>query len=224
MAAAPPGPENELQEKGGVATQIRDEKPEDAAAIRAVVEAAFPQPAEADLVDQLRADGDSVISLVAVDDGKVVGHIVFSKLTAPFRALGLAPVSVLPDRQNAGIGSRLIQAGLDRAVQDGWQGAFVLGEPEYYCRFGFEGVRQGLCLALCRPILHGAGAEPRTSRDRGRGRTRAGLCGFRIELGGKAETVCPSFEATRPRCLSEGCPGGPVRASDKEDVSWGMIA
>jgi putative acetyltransferase len=138
MAAAAPGPEDELQEKGGVATHIRDEKPGDAAAVRAVVEAAFPQPTEADLVDQLRADGDSVISLVAVDDGKVVGQIVLSKLTAPFRALALAPVSVLPDRQNAGIGSRLIQAGLDRAVQDGWQGAFVLGEPEYYSRFGFD--------------------------------------------------------------------------------------
>lgn len=102
-----------------------------------MVVAAFPEPAEADLVDRLRADGDSVISLVAVDDGQVVGHILFSKLSAPFRALGLAPVSVLPDRQNAGIGSRLIRAGLERAAQDGWRGVFVLGEPEYYGRFGF---------------------------------------------------------------------------------------
>jgi putative acetyltransferase len=138
MAAAAARAEDELQEEGGLATDIRDERPEDIAAIRAVVEAAFPQPAEADLVDRLRADGDSVFSLVAIDDGHVIGHILFSKLTAPFRALGLAPVSVLPDRQNAGIGSRLIRAGLERAAQDGWQGAFVLGEPEYYGRFGFD--------------------------------------------------------------------------------------
>ena len=138
MAAAPPGPENELQEEGGLTTQIRDEQPKDIAAIRAVVEAAFPLPVEADLVDQLRADGDSVISLVAVDDGQVAGHILFSKLTAPFRALGLAPVSVLPERQNAGIGSRLIRTGLERAALAGWRGVFVLGEPEYYGRFGFD--------------------------------------------------------------------------------------
>ena len=138
MALAAFGPEDELQEEGGLTTQIRDEIPEDFAAIRAVVEAAFPEPAEADLVDQLRADGDCVISLVAVDDDRVIGHILFSKLTAPFRALGLAPVSVLPNRQNAGIGTRLIRAGLERAAQHGWQGVFVLGEPEYYDRFGFD--------------------------------------------------------------------------------------
>jgi putative acetyltransferase len=63
---------------------------------------------------------------------------LFSKLTAPFRALGLAPVSVQPKRQNAGIGSRLIRGSLERAKQDGWLGVFVLGEPKYYCRFGFD--------------------------------------------------------------------------------------
>jgi putative acetyltransferase len=105
-----------------------------------VVQAAFGQPAEAELVDRLRADGDSVISLVAVEKGQVVGHVLFSQLAAPFRALALAPVSVLPERQNAGIGSQLIRAGLERAAQDGWQGTFVLGEPEYYGRFGFDAV------------------------------------------------------------------------------------
>ncbi len=59
-------------------------------------------------------------------------------MAAPFRALALAPVSVMPERQNAGIGSRLIRAGVERAVADGWQGVFVLGEPEYYRRFGFD--------------------------------------------------------------------------------------
>jgi len=140
MAAAAPGAEDELQEEGGLATLTRDEQPEDIAAIHAVVTAAFGQPAEADLVDRLRADGDSAISLVAVDDSGIVGHVLFSKMSAPFRALALAPVSVMPERQNAGIGSRLIRAGLKRAATDGWEGVFVLGEPEYYRRFGFDAV------------------------------------------------------------------------------------
>jgi len=120
---------------------IRDEEPGDLPAIRAVVEAAFGQRQEADLVDRLRADGDGVLSLVAVDGGKVVGHVLFSEMTAPFRALALAPVSVVPERQRSGIGSRLIRAGLSRAEEDGWVGVFVLGEPDYYGRFGFDAVR-----------------------------------------------------------------------------------
>jgi len=119
MAAAATGTEDELQEEGGLTTHIRDEEAKDVAAIHAVVRAAFGQPAEADLVDQLRADGDSIISLVAVDDGNVVGHVLFSKMSAPFRALALAPVSVSTERQNAGIGSRLIRAGPERAELDG---------------------------------------------------------------------------------------------------------
>jgi putative acetyltransferase len=138
MAAAAAGSEDELQEEGGLSTLVREEQPEDAAAIRAAVTAAFGQRAEADLVDRLRADGDSVISLVTVEDCRIVGHVLFSKMSAPFRALALAPVSVVPERQNAGIGSRLIRAGLERAATDGWQGVFVLGEPEYYGRFGFD--------------------------------------------------------------------------------------
>jgi len=138
MAAAAPGAEDELQEEGGVTTLIRDEQPGDIAAIHAVVTAAFGQRAEADLVDRLRADGDTIISLIAVADGRIVGHILFSKLSAPFRALALAPVSVLPGHQNAGIGSRLIHAGVERAATDCWQGVFVLGEPDYYGRFGFD--------------------------------------------------------------------------------------
>jgi putative acetyltransferase len=117
---------------------VRDEQRADRAAVRAVVEAAFGQPDEADLVDRLRAAGDSVIALVAEDAGRIVGHVVFSKMKAPFRALGLAPVSVSPDRQKAGIGGRLIRDGLERARGQGWQGVFVLGDPAYYCRFGFD--------------------------------------------------------------------------------------
>lgn len=117
---------------------IREEAPGDRAAIRAVVEAAFPEPAEARLVERLRADGDAVFSLVAIEDGIIVGHVMFSKMTGPFRALGLGPVAVVPGRQRAGIGSRLIREGLARARADGWEGVFVLGDPNYYRRFGFD--------------------------------------------------------------------------------------
>ncbi len=117
---------------------IRAEEPADPAAIRDVITAAFGRTLEADLVDRLRADGDGVISLVATRDDGVVGHVLFSRLSAPFRALGLAPVAVMPDRQCAGIGSRLIRTGLERAAEEGWQAVFVLGDPAFYGRFGFD--------------------------------------------------------------------------------------
>jgi putative acetyltransferase len=76
---------------------IRAETPADSTSVRAVVEAAFPTPREADLVDRLRCDGDAVFSLVAVKGTELVGHVTFSKMRAPFRALGLGPVAVLPE-------------------------------------------------------------------------------------------------------------------------------
>jgi putative acetyltransferase len=100
--------------------------------------AAFPAPDEARLVDRLRTDGDLTISLVAALGENIVGHVAFSRMQAPFRALGLGPVSVLPDHQGRGIGVALIEAGLARARAEGWDGVFVLGDPPYYERFGFS--------------------------------------------------------------------------------------
>jgi putative acetyltransferase len=117
---------------------VRPEEPADYAAVRAVVEAAFPTPAEARLVDQLRADGDAEISLVAVDGDAIVGHVMFSRITAGFRALGLGPVAVLPARQRSGVGNLLITRSLAQAEAEGWQIVFVLGDPTYYQRFGFD--------------------------------------------------------------------------------------
>lgn len=118
--------------------KIQPETPEDQPAIRNLHQAAFPGPEEAKLVDQLRADGDSVISLTAVQDKNILGHVLFSPMTAPFKALGLAPVAVRPSHQGAGIGSALIRAGIDMAKAQGWEGIFVLGDPAYYQRFGFD--------------------------------------------------------------------------------------
>jgi putative acetyltransferase len=118
--------------------QIRDETPADIDVIRAIVTAAFPGPAEAWLVDRLREMGDLTYSLVAVEGDDVVGHIAFSPMTAPFRALGLGPIAVRPDRQRTGIGRRLIETGLNWASDAGWQGVFLLGNPAFYERFGFS--------------------------------------------------------------------------------------
>jgi putative acetyltransferase len=122
--------------------KIRPERQEDTTAVRRVLEAAFPTTAEADLVERLRRGAKSVIALAAEDDGKVVGHIVFSPLAleplAGAIGLGLGPVAVLPDREKHGVGRRLVQNGL--AASHAWGAGFVtvLGDPEYYGRFGFE--------------------------------------------------------------------------------------
>ncbi|MBT3330084.1 MAG: N-acetyltransferase [Rhodospirillaceae bacterium] len=118
---------------------IRNETADDKGAVRRVVLAAFGQVTEADLVAALQASGDAEFSLVAeAEDGNIVGHILFSKLQAPNGCLGLAPVSVLPARQNQAIGSKLIRAGLAQAEQLSWGAVFLLGAPDYYSRFGFE--------------------------------------------------------------------------------------
>jgi putative acetyltransferase len=117
---------------------VREEKASDLRGIFEVHAAAFPAPGEARLVDRLRADGDLVLSMVADMDGTIAGHVVFSRMQAPFRALGLGPVGVLPACQNRGIGAALIEAGLQRARSEGWEGVFVLGDTRYYERFGFS--------------------------------------------------------------------------------------
>jgi len=117
---------------------VRLETTGDVVAIRAVEEAAFLQSAEAQLVEDLRDAGDSVFSLVAVEGETVIGHAMFSRLKAPFPALALAPVAVRPERQRTGVGSRLIREGIARSEAAGWSGIFVLGDPVFYRRFGFD--------------------------------------------------------------------------------------
>ena len=122
---------------------VRAEVAEDAEAIRSVLLAAFPTALEADLVDRLRRDFDSEISLVAEECGKIVGHVMLSRMTAEgdgrqYRALGLAPVAVVPERQRQGVGGALIEQALASARLLGEELVFVLGEPAYYARFGFS--------------------------------------------------------------------------------------
>jgi putative acetyltransferase len=121
---------------------VRPEKPEDAQAIRTVHEQAFGQAAEADLVDALRRNDKAPVSLVAEENGSIIGHILFSPVTVESGGLeltgvGLAPVAVLPDRQNRGVGALLVEQGLDRSRDAGIPFAVVLGHARYYPRFGF---------------------------------------------------------------------------------------
>lgn len=122
--------------------RIRPERPEDIAAIHALNEAAFPTCAEADLVDTLRDEGAHVLSLVAVDGDRVVGHILFSPVVietkaGDLEALGLGPMALLPERQREGTGSKLVTAGLMQCTAIDYPAVVVLGHPEYYPRFGF---------------------------------------------------------------------------------------
>jgi putative acetyltransferase len=121
--------------------RIREEHPVDVERIRAVNLAAFETTTEADLVDALRQHAAPIISLVAEDDGNIVGHILFSPVILvgePTLALmGLAPMAVVPARQRQGIGSSLVVEGLDRCRRANAAGVFVLGHADYYPRFGF---------------------------------------------------------------------------------------
>lgn len=120
----------------------RQESSADVPAIRAIVVAAFPTPAEADLVEALRADPEAWIdglSIVAADEGGTpVGHALLTRgHIGEVPALTLAPVSVLPERQRSGAGSAAVRAALRAAAVLGERYVTVLGDPAYYPRFGF---------------------------------------------------------------------------------------
>jgi putative acetyltransferase len=122
---------------------IRPQTPTDNEAIRHVNRLAFGQDAEAQLVDTLRGGGYVRASLVAEQDGKVVGHVLFSALpiiteAKMVPALALAPMAVLPGYQKQGIGSALIRCGLDICRAQGHRIVIVLGHPHFYQRFGFS--------------------------------------------------------------------------------------
>ncbi|KGX22891.1 acetyltransferase family protein [Burkholderia pseudomallei] len=92
------------------------------------------------IVDALRVDGRLSVSLVAVRDGRLVGHVAFSPVAIGAGGEGwhgLAPLAVWPGCQRQGIGAALVRAGLDALRRAGARGCVVLGEPAYYARFGF---------------------------------------------------------------------------------------
>jgi len=126
---------------------MRAEIPADGPAIRAIHLLAFPTSQEADLVESLRGNGAATLSLVAEYQGAVVGHVMFSPVQigdgpAAVDGLALAPVGVLPHRQNQGIGSQLIRDALQKLEAGKCPFVVVLGDPAFYSRFGFRPARE----------------------------------------------------------------------------------
>ena len=122
---------------------IRKEQPGDIKEIREVDIQAFGQTQEADIVDRLRRNCDDLLSLVAVMDDRVVGHILFSPATIEgedrtLEGMSLAPMAVLPEHQREGIGSELIREGISMLASGQCPFVIVLGHAQYYPRFGFE--------------------------------------------------------------------------------------
>ncbi|HPO15635.1 MAG TPA: N-acetyltransferase [Candidatus Hydrogenedentes bacterium] len=128
---------------------IRQEQEQDIDTIHEVIYAAFlnhPQhtpgtlPHEPKLVNILRASGGLSLSLVAEDNGSIVGHIAFSEVLIDGKHsgwYGLGPVAVHPSRQRQSIGSALINQGIGALRERGARGIALVGDPDYYERFGF---------------------------------------------------------------------------------------
>jgi putative acetyltransferase len=122
---------------------IRLESPGDAPAIRDLLEAAFPDHAEANLVDALRRTRAFELSLVAETDEYVVGHVAFSRIFveadgARAKAVALAPLAVYAEYQDRGIATRLVREGHAVLASRGETLSIVVGEPQYYRRFGYS--------------------------------------------------------------------------------------
>jgi putative acetyltransferase len=122
---------------------VRGETAEDRDAIYEIHRQAFGREEEPRLVDALREGDYCRLSLVAEEDGRVVGHVLFSDLpivtrTGMVPALALAPLAVLPSQQRQGIGSCLVREGLRICAAAGHRVVVVLGHSNYYPRFGFS--------------------------------------------------------------------------------------
>lgn len=124
---------------------IRPETTHDIAAIRQLTDTAFaPMPYadgnEGAALDQMRSDGDLTLSLVAEEDGQIIGHVAFSPAQITYASgdwYGLGPISVRADRQRQGIGTRLTQQGLDQLRAGGAAGCVLIGRPQVYGPMGF---------------------------------------------------------------------------------------
>jgi len=120
--------------------EIREERPNDIAAVRELNRRAFGQDQESNIVDALRANGGALLSLVATVNDRVVGHIMYSPLSIGGNVTGaaLGPMAVLPDCQRQGIGTKLVEAGNRNLKAAGCPFIIVVGHADYYPRFGFK--------------------------------------------------------------------------------------
>ncbi|RZB31559.1 MAG: putative acetyltransferase [Desulfobacteraceae bacterium Eth-SRB2] len=123
--------------------EIRFERPKDIDEVRLLNDKTFGQPVEGRIVDKLRKSCHGILSLVAISNNKIVGHIMFSPVTIKtqegvIQGMGLAPMAVLPELQNQGIGSQLVKEGLGMINNTECPFVIVLGHEKYYPRFGFQ--------------------------------------------------------------------------------------
>jgi predicted N-acetyltransferase YhbS len=125
---------------------IRPETITEHEAIRAIHDAAFGEPDEGRIVDAVRGEQwfEPGLSLVAVADAGVVGHVLLSVCTVEAldgrrtgEVLALGPIAVRPDRQRGGIGGRLVEEAIGVGRARGWPAVVLLGHATYYPRFGF---------------------------------------------------------------------------------------
>lgn len=130
---------------------LRNEQPADIDSIARLTEAAFRNEEHSSHTEQfivaaLRKAGQLSVSLVAEENGAIIGHVAVSPVTISSGATGwygLGPISVWPDRHGQGIGSSLMKAALAELQRLGAEGCVLLGDPGYYARFGFK-VHPGL--------------------------------------------------------------------------------
>lgn len=126
--------------------EIRNEKPNDIEQIRRVIELAFRDALHTDHTEQfiekaLRESGVLALSLVAEADGKIIGHVAFSPVSisdGTTNRYGLGPISVLPQHQGKGVGSRLMVKAFAENESKGASGCIVHGDPGCYKHFGFK--------------------------------------------------------------------------------------
>ena len=120
---------------------IRETHKSDFEEVFNLIYSSFGNQAEPDLVKQLILDGDVLINLVFELSDTIIGNVLVSKITMePDVGLlcgGVAPVSVLPDQQSSGIGSQLMTEVIHESKKKGMDALFLLGDPNYYKRFGF---------------------------------------------------------------------------------------
>lgn len=154
---------------------IRSVTPADHRVVEAVITAAFNQRDEADLVEQLRRDGDVLFERVATLGDAVVGHILFSRLPiigsdkSIIAAASLAPLCVRPDCQNRGIGADLVGAGLDECRKRRIPAIIVVGDPDYYQRFGFTAIAaRPLAAPFAGPHFMAIELQPGVLKDGGK--------------------------------------------------------
>ena len=121
---------------------IQKETPKNYLEVQGILRACFKREGEGNLVKALRSNDRTILSLVAVQKGEVVGHVTFTPVTtsplSTTTGLGLAPLAVKPKYQKHGIGAKLVEEGLRLCLELGYDFVVLLGNPKYYQRFGFK--------------------------------------------------------------------------------------